>query len=486
MKLISNSLFHLFTIVFLLSSNLEAAVSPPQKLNPTNNDKIEAEQLQQNAKAYLQIHNAPFPQSIVHLAKDSYVNEIRTTGNTQFVDKAFGLEKHKALIEAVLNREAALKNYYVVYTAVPTFHMFQDITRKMYEATQGRKGNLQKNAFQFLRYEFKSPIYDKINNTAEFIADQINKYGIINDRQQEVKSLLISGNLSLFGNLGFTGESTWYFFNEPQPWSLDQSWKNSKKNMLIASLKSYGYSDAFVDELLNVEKLLEDAQGYLPSDLMQIFIPAPKDQLSPTVAEAMFVNKIGYSAWRMGIPFDLVNIQKLFEKFGIAKKWPQNKSMTFGVKDGMPFSYDIKQGPNPGTTYVEPTIDDFIRQFNQSNNDATNLSKQFSDKAKNNNYSLSWILRTYKNDPDKLLHMNWLQARILITNGILLNPESGVLIYRYDSIDPTIKKNYEQALDTVFVNMEKDRTSSKVQLPSNLVDALVLLTDKLMKLKDEL
>ncbi|MBI2774773.1 hypothetical protein HYX58_02095 [Candidatus Dependentiae bacterium] len=451
-----------FFSLFFFYTYLLSQVPPTQKFNPTQADQTIARDLQQKAKDYIKANKPPYAQSLVHLATDDYANEVRkTTGDTQFVDKTFGLAEHEALINAALKNEIDHANYYVVYTAIPTFHMFQDIVLKMYEATQGNKGALNNDAFQFVRYQYNDPDFNTISNTALFMRDQINKYGIINDRQAEVKKLLLSTNLALFGNIGFTGESTWYFFNEPQPWALQQSWKDFKKTTLIQSLKSFGYAEKFVDGLLNAERLLEDAQGYLPSDLMQIFIPAPLNQLNPKPAEAKFVNKIGYISWRLGLPFDLDLLPRLFNL----------QKMTFGVKDGMIFDLSQTGGiKQPGRVYLLPTVENFIEEFKKKEQSAITLSRDFAKKAEDNWYSLNAMLRRYKNNPSALLHKNWLQGRILITNDVLLNPESGVLIYRYDPIAPIVKQKYQAALGAVFAEMERDRIARNQVVPVTTFD----------------
>ncbi|HEX2977920.1 MAG TPA: hypothetical protein VHO47_02270 [Candidatus Babeliales bacterium] len=465
-----------FSALFFFCTSLFSQVPPAQKFNPTPADQVFARELQQKAKDYIKANKPPYPQSLVHLATDDYANNIRkTTGNTQFVDKTFGLAEHQALINAALKQEIDHANYYVVYTAIPTFHMFQDIVLKMYEATRGKIGALKTDAFQFVRYQYDNPEFNTISNTALFMRDQINKYGIINDRQLEVKKLLLSTNLALFGNIGFTGESTWYFFNEPQPWALQQSWKDFKRTTLIESLNSFGYSGKFADELLTVENLLADAQGYLPSDLIQIFIPAPTNQLNPKPEEAKFVNKIGYISWRLGLPFDLDLLPRLFNM----------PKMTFGVNDGMIFDLSQTGGiKQPGRTYVLPTVENFIEAFKKGELSALALSRDFAKKAADNWYSLNAMLRRYKNNPDALLHKNWLQGRILITNEVLLNPESGVLIYRYYPIAPATKQEYEAALDAIFVQMEQDRVASKKIVPVTDTDLEGSLKNLTVKLKN--
>ncbi len=343
---------------------------------------------------------------------------------------AEGLSKNKNIINQAIDREKKYKqNYSVFYTSVPYLHLhqdtvvrlYQDIIRKLYKIENGKIGALKDKAFQFLRYTYNDPTYNQFENVNEFLVSEINKNGVVMDRDPRIGTILISTNLSLFGNVGFTGESTWYFFNHPQPWG------EIRKDWLEAAIKSYGYSTQYIDELVDLTKYLKDKDGNLGSDLFQIFIPNN------------LVDQIGYLSWRLGIPFDTKFIMGLFNR----------PKMTFGLADAIPYPQ------------LEQTTLEFIKKWHDNNVGALQMSELLLNNAENGKFHLFSFLNTYKSNPASISYLNYAQGRLLVTNKYFLNPASGILIYRYSHIDSAQEAIYKIKLRDIIDKMIKEKTASE-------------------------
>src|ERR1700722_15636609 len=231
------------------------------------------------------------------------VDQAKSRGYTQgeahlsvpYVQKAVGgelfLDRNKKIISQALKKERELKDgYYVFYTAIPYMRLFQDVTRKVYKRKFGNVGALQDKSFQFVRYGYNDPVYSKYANATDFLIQELGQNGIIDDNDVRLKTILVSTNVSLFGNAAFAGESTWRFLNSPQPWGV------APKAWLEASLKSFGYPPEFAKKFITLAPMIKHDQG----DLFQIFVPKSK------------VDEVGYLSWRQGIPFDPELIEKWF------------------------------------------------------------------------------------------------------------------------------------------------------------------------------
>ena len=118
-------------------------------------------------------------------------------------------------------------------------------------------GALEDKSFQFIRYSYNDPVYSQYKNATDFLVKELTQNGIIDDNQVRLKTILVSTNLSLFGNAAFAGESTWKFLNQPQPWGVaPAAW-------LEASLKSFGYPAEYAKKLIALAPLIIHDQGDL-------------------------------------------------------------------------------------------------------------------------------------------------------------------------------------------------------------------------------
>lgn len=396
-----------------------------------------------------------FTQSQAHLISKIFVNGKSVYMKDQILYKYANnknfIAPNKEIIQQIFEKEREVrdsgKKYYVFYTAVPYMHLMQDLSKRLYEYNFGKKGELQNDSFQFLRYFFQDPFFSQYKDVSDFFISEIKKNKIIDDNLLKNKIILLSENLSLFGGLGVTGESTFVYFNKPQRWV-------SPNPMFIEdSLNSFGFlniedyskkflnilqSDLYADQAEVAEK--EISRG---SDLFQFFIPAD------------LVDKIGYKSWRQGFPFDINLLKKIFP----------NKLQDISTLD------DSKK-------ILAKDISDVIEKIQaessvEINSDLINFIENSS------NFLSNYIDNQYITRKDPL--MNFVQARILITNDTILNPESGIKIFRYTTIEEHNLTKYESDFNQVFDEMTEKEPAQESQLDIRIINQLVRSNDVLSK-----
>lgn len=313
--------------------------------------------------------------------------------------------------KAALAKERELnKDYDIFYTAIPNARVYQDVTRKLYKRVAPAVPNLKE--FQFIRYSYQDPTYTVYKNVTDFLISEISKNGIIDDRIAALSTILVSTNIAFFGNAGSTGESTWYFLNKQAEWAA------ARTAWLEGSLKSFGYSEKFVPELVELSALVKTET----SDLFQICIPH-------TVTD-----QIGYLSWRVGIPFDPFYIKTVFKN---VKGWTGRDRLTYP---------QILEG-----------VTAFKERWARKDPEAVKAVNVLLNHVKEGRFRLTPFLETYKKSPDSLPYINTYQARLLITNEVLLNPNSGIKIYRYSSLAPRQEARYKAKLKEIFRKMDAEK-----------------------------
>lgn len=370
----------------------------------TPEDQAVAQQVLQDVQQFKGIS-----QTYGHLSDEESAQKLREIGN---------LDIRKHIIKQALAREVemAQKGYTVFYTAVPYMRLFQDVTRKEYKAVVGKIGALQEKAFHFIRYTYDDPAYMQYKDATDFLVKELTRTGIIDDNIGRLKTILVSTNLSFFGNLGWTYESTFYYFNHPQSWvKVNPGW-------LEASLKSFGYSQEFVEELLPLAQESASKEG----ELFQIFVPNE------------MVNSAGYISWRQGIPFDRYFIERVFKRTYLTYNPLVDK--------------DFREFHNK----VFDIIAEYMKKYKAKDPEAVALTDYLITNARNGKYYLLPFLSEYKEGavPEADLH----QARLVIGKW-LLDPTMGVKIYRYSTLDAAKEREYKDKLKVIFKRMEEKRSN---------------------------
>jgi hypothetical protein len=322
------------------------------------------------------------------------------------------LSKYEPIIQAALAKEQEYRSCcYVFYSSVP-LRLFQDVARKLYKRSGLALGAFKDKSFQLIRFTLKDPFYSQYKDVTDFLLQETQKNGVVDDNDNRLKTILVSTNVALFGNADFPGESTWHYFNNPQGWA------QAKREWLENSLSSFGYPTTYVDELLN---LLPDLRG--TSELFQFIIPKE------------LVNKIGYLSWRQGVPFDPHFIDAVLGGVNLTES--SQESRGFGGTNSLIYK--------------------FKDRYKAKDPEAIKLADYMLAQIKNGKFYLFPRLSDYRNNPASLPGMMYYQARLLVHMDTLLNPNSGIKIYRYSTLSPEREKVYRSKLSEIMKKMDKEK-----------------------------
>ncbi len=324
------------------------------------------------------------------------------------------LATYKDIIHQAFEKEQEFKaTHYVFYTAIPYMRLFQDITRKLFQIKIGKIGALKEKSFQFIRYTHDDPTYSRYPDVTTFLIHELEQNGIIDDNETRLKTILVSTNLAFFGNAGLEGESTYNYFISPQVWA------RAKKEWLESCLKSFGYDPIWAEKFLALQELTKTETG----DLFQIFIPKN------------LVNQIGYISWRQGIPFDLTFIKNVFDR----------TLLTMSPVDQI-YAKEINE-----------RLATIKQKWKERDPATVSLVEQLINNVKSGKYHLTPFLELYKLKPIALKYLNYYQARLLITNELLLNPLSGINIFRYSTLSKENELKYKQELNALISHMTQSK-----------------------------
>ena len=168
---------------------------------------------------------------------------------------------HFDLVNTILERERAYTDeYYVFYHAQrKELRILQDFLREIYEYFQVTQSL---NNFHFLRFWKDKPLSVDANT---FI-DESNKKGPWNDQDRDKASLLLSVNLSLFGNCTAISGSCCtfdYFMSSYSMLDIDI------RGIVEDVFNTFKFDKKYVDQLIDLNKINETKEG----SLFQIFIP---------------------------------------------------------------------------------------------------------------------------------------------------------------------------------------------------------------------
>ena len=197
------------------------------------------------------------------------------------------------IISDCLVKEQELKsNHYAFYhTTDNEWRLAQDVYTQLY-IRQNPSGKKIGKTFSFLRFEDLPE-----RNAKEFLIDELKKNGIVND-MGDLKGILLSVNVSLFGNTGRPTSCTWDYFLK------DIGHKVPDRKIYEKMMDKFGLTHKYIDELLSLVKLYDTKEN----TLLQIFIPQNR------------IDDIGYLSWSKGMPLHEESIDWI-KKYMRKKSW---------------------------------------------------------------------------------------------------------------------------------------------------------------------
>ena len=373
-------------------------ISKEIKLSPEDQKRIQEQMKKLKNLVAEKKGSDKYTQSEAHLS----LRHIR-----ELITRTYNIEPYLNIISSCIAKEGELKkSHYVFYHAHDNvWRAPQDLYRRLYERLEPIKEKIKD--FVFLRWE--SPGDLKIS-ARKFIVDQLVNYGLINDNYDETSAILLSANLAIFGNVGFPGECTWEYFINPK------SHKNPKPSHFEGILDMFGISHKYVKELINLAYTLRSKE----QTLVQIFIPKE------------IVDYVGYTAFLQGIPADKQTMDWILDHI------PKKKHAQF-----TPYEKALKN----------------IRKIFKTEQDKFPIFKELHERAEKGDFSIDALLKIYRNTPQLIDNINYLQARLVFTKDILMTPDIGIKFFRYDKIPQEKLQKFNQKFDEIVDQMVQELLS---------------------------
>jgi hypothetical protein len=322
--------------------------------------------------------------------------------------------KHMDLVSRVMAKEAEMRDtHWAFYHGLDNaWNVWQDVYTELYNHFNPSAAQ-EDNKFIFLRTRgYGKDMSGK--SVKDFLVGSLKEHGLVDDNN-EAGGMLLSTNVSLFGNTGRQGrgECTWFYLMKDQDHRLPSA--QDYENIM----KEFNLPNTLVNRCLNLAETLKSKQ----QTLLQIFVPKN------------LVDDIGYVAWATGIPAQ--------DK---AIGWVQSnvKNKTFEFKND-----------KPGRLWA---LEDLKSKFKNQQNSTPEIKQMFNEMLKEieeGAYSLNEYLTFMCNKPLEVPNMNTVQGRFLFSDQLLLNPQSGIKMFRHDGAGHDQVKEYRRQLNALIKDIVK-------------------------------
>ena len=303
------------------------------------------------------------------------------------------------IISDCLVKEQELKNshYAFYHTTDNEWRLAQDVYTQLY-IRQNPLGKKVGETFTFLRFDDFPEL-----NAKEFLVNELKKNGLVNDTG-ELGAVLLSVNVSLFGNTGRPTSCTWDYFLKEIGHNVPD--RKAYEKMM----DKFGLTHKYIDQLLSLMKLYDTKEN----TLLQIFVPQNR------------IDDIGYLSWSKGMPLHEESIDWI-------KEYMKKKSWTH------------KQGKHVAVWAME----DLAKQFKKEQ-EKNPLFKDLIESVQAGDFSVDGYLKGYRNKPWKTPDINNTQVRLIFSPDGLLNPAAGIQFYRYATVSKTKLKEYYKRLNEII------------------------------------
>lgn len=356
------------------------------------------------SEAHLQIEEVKEEMAKISLRLPGAPQPIRSLSPNQMVTPYLNV------INAAINKEVQFKNtHYAFYSGGNNeWRVPQDLYKKLYVHYKNPGSSL--NDFVFVRFGNAKSI-----KAQDFLNENVAKWGGVNDNIKEVKDVVMSVNLAIFGNVGFPGECTWNYFME------------AKSHTFPSAQRYYEIVKAF-DVTYDIELLAKETKeladmlinGSPEQTLYQFFVPQNK------------VDDVAYVAWVLGFPAHPKSVE-LMER-AIGKK------------------------PHIGK-FTVPAVEKVMKRFKTDKDNP--VYKELIELTANGEFGMSGFMKGMCNDPFSMKNLNETQGRLLVTNEIFKNPASGVKVFAHFTTPKNIQDAYNRKFDALvqkIISQEASKT----------------------------
>lgn len=307
----------------------------------------------------------------------------------KLIAATYDTKPYEKLIKSILDHEKKYDDYYVFYHGLDNvWRVPQDLYTRLYFHFNPARST---DNFIFLRFEdVKGPA-----SVQDFLISELTTKGLMNDHSMGL--FLIAANLALFGNVGVQPECTWQYFVK------SRGHTNPNRAMYEKIMDTFGLTHKYIDELMKIVELYQTKE----QTILQIFVPKDK------------VDKIGYLAWIRGNPAHQKTMHEV-----------------------------LRSVENKKFEKTAPALDHYTKVF-KTEQEKNSMFKDLVERVKAGEFSLSYFLNFYRNMPNEIEDINNFQARLIVTPEVLLNPLSGVKMFRYSTATDAQLKKYNEKFDAI-------------------------------------
>mgnify|MGYP006292861397 CR=1 FL=1 len=396
-----------------------------------------------------EVEKDDYTQTLSYLSNDKLIKQLSEVYEYhQQKFEALGKEALSRFVVDPIKKEFELKDdYYVFYHGQKReFLLIQDLFARLNELV--RKKALKD--FVMLRIPDKD--YKKFKNVKQFLGkykDEMKNFIGWFDGQDHIYKILLAVNPFLFGNTSMIwgGECSFAYFLGSDSIAWLDIFNLAKNVFKYFDLEVNWKYERPIKELMG---LLSTYEKNKTGVLLQIFVPKK------------IVDEISYRCIPGGNFYykDSINevSSKDLSKYQKNKKWFSikfNKYISNNVKFAKYYSalgYYAGCGIPLillGKLLKHERLVDFIR------NPLRGVSNKCLD------YGFKFLNKSYKYQtfysPISSKNIDRMQFRILLNEDIMLNPDSGVKIFRYCN-ETELVKEYKKKLDKLFADISKDKS----------------------------
>ncbi|MFD8288739.1 DUF4157 domain-containing protein [Streptomyces lavendulae] len=427
-------------------------------------------------------------------------------------------EQYKRIQQEVIAKEDehGTDHYPFFHAQDPRIRVAQNIYKRVYSQHHGEK---VPEDFHFLRYPGPEDTqYSRYENVGEFFEADMEQHGLIDDNIDPTKSSIISANLALHGGLNHPGEETFHYFQIGK-----RQTEIPMASFISDFLTKFGLDASGVEEIYKEAEALNDtAEGslfqilipkHLADDVAYLAHPHGLPHDDELLDDLHTLGPIRYnkptpsldepggtrSMLPVGHEREKMNDEITRNLDAVRDAWNKDVEEPSPIPDRSV----IPSGPGITEEQVEaarPKLDTRAKLRDQwrLKKQATELHDRTLERFRQGECAPTSQLDDYVSNPENLSHpnlarqrelvaqnpeyfqgqgkkshhemmhaanrQNFMQARVLLSEKYMLNPNSGIKIVRHTTMDEESATKYEALLDgyvkKLFANLAANRQTS--------------------------
>lgn len=380
-----------------------------------------------------QVKDADYTQTLAFLSNNTLRKQVPNITKLQEIFEILGKETFSHFIADPIEKELELRdNYYVFYHGQKReFLLIQDLFARLNELVY------KKALKDFVMLRIPDNDHKKVTDVKQFLTeheDEIKNRIGMTDHKSSLSKILLAVNPFLFGSSYDQGESAFaYFLNSESSTKLKFNIfdlaKNVFKNFNLDLNEKY---ETKINELI---ELLEKDENDKTGLLQQIFVP--KKIIDEISYRCVVGGRLYHNNINAKVSTDLKEYQGT-QNHGLLEKYVQNPFMVAKHYSKLGFYF--------GSLIALSGLGALSSKIG-----LTSLSEKCVYYSQNVLLMDYIMYQMFRSDLPNT-KIDQMQFRILLDEDVMLNPESGVKIFRYCNETESVKE-YKEKLDALFANI---------------------------------